>query len=464
MLAGTGRGVGVSTIILGLIVAFKRKKISVAVGKVGSHLVQTTHYRRVSGRLATSFNTWMLTPEQSIESLARLASGAELVLLEGDRGVFDRYPQDFSFRTEAELAAELQMPVVLVVDAEGLEDGLAALVSGFVRYNSAVRIGGVICNRVRNEAHNRILREAVESLGGPVYLGGIPFSEEPLVQFSSADPRENAGLLTRSQVVLAGDLIESSIDLEKLRQVAAGIGVLRVSKTVLGTRSRACRLAVADDMAFSITFQSNLDLMRREGAELVAFSPLVDSKLPAGVKGVYLPGGYLQLYANDLSANKPMLAAIAAFAREGGVLYVEGTSIAYLFKQIALSSGTRFEMCGVLPGLATLIADRPYSDQVETYCEVQSIESSIVAKENERFRGFRDYRWAIRLETGVKSCLEIRERASLVDDKSSDMPAVVEGFAPYPNVLATAVHAHWGSNPLMARRFLEAVSNAKHSA
>lgn len=152
-----------------------------------------------------------------------------------------------------------------------------------------------------------------------------------------------------------------------------------------------------------------------------------------------------------------MLQALRAFVESGGVLYSEANSVGYLCNSISLQSGTRLSMCGIIPGNATLLAQRVAND-TDNLVEVRSVNPTIISRSGERFRGYRDYQWAIRLEQAIDTQFELNFRGDTSGE--SDMPPVLEGFAPYPNVIATSVQAHWTSNPMLARLFVESVSRA----
>ena len=458
MIVGSSAGVGVTSVTLGLVAALKKRKVSIGVASVGTDLVQATHYRRVTGTLVHSLDLWMLSREQVRESVARLSSGAEMLVIEGNKGIFDLYPPDSSVTNEAEFANLLKMPVILVLDAHGYRESLAATVQGFTNLYAGVQIAGVIANRVSSDDHAKRIAEAVARLQGPAFLGAIPEDEALRRESQTQDKDSNPSLLSRRHVVAASDLVEKHLNIEAIKRIASEARGYDVRKTVLSSKSRACKIAIADDMAFHLTFQSNLDLLRREGAELVAFSPLVDRKLPAGIRGIYLPGGFPHLYASELSANTTMLQLIRQFVADGGVLFAEGNSIAYLCRSAALSSGTSLTMAGILPANAALLTERT-SDADLSAVEVRSHDPTVITRRGELFRGYRDYHWAIRPEEKIQTSFELYTRGD--DREDSSTIAIQEGFAPLPHVLITSVISHWGSNPVLARVFVESVLKGK---
>ncbi len=454
LVIGTNRGIGVSTLVLGLVVALRRRSVGVGTAKIGCSLSETTHHRRVMSRLAYSLDPWMLSEKQFLESLARLAGGTEIGIFEGSGGIFDPLGDDCSFVTQGEMARALGVPIILVVDARGYGDSIAAHIFGFSQYDPEVRIAGVIANRVKDAEHNELIRAAVESLNGPRYLGGVAVGDPhqtggTLVGLQMYNP----SALTRNRVIGTGNLIESGVDLDGLRQIGEKARVLPVDFELPTTTNRVCKVAVADDQAFHLTVQDNLDLIRRAGAELVAFSPIADRKIPAGSAGLYLPGGYVHLYAADLNGNRLMLKAIREFVEAGGVIYAEGASLAYLSKKITLFNGSTFDMAGVIPAAATAIIDDADPPQI-LYQDVVTCAESVVGPAGLACRAFRDNRWAFRLEAPVQNCFEVRERFA----EGEEDIVVLDGFSTRASILGTRLNVHWGSCPELARNFIAAVS------
>lgn len=454
LLVGTHRGVGTSTVALGLTVALRRKSIGIGTAKIGCSLAETTHHRRVMSRLSYSLDPWMLASDQFLESLIRLSGGTEIALFEGSEGLYDVLGEDCTFPTQADMARALGTPIVLVVDARGFGESIAALCYGFSQYDTQIPIAGIIANRVKDAEHAERVRGAIESLNGPRFLGSVQVGDPhqtggTLVGLHMYNP----SALTRNRVIGTGNLVEAGVDLDALREIANGASELPIDFDIPLAANRACKIAVADDQAFHLTVQDNLDLIRRAGGELVAFSPIADRKIPSGASAVYLPGGYTQLYAADLAGNKAMLHALREFVAGGGLVYAEAGALAYLSKKVTLFNGSSFEMVGVIPGVATAIIDDGDPPQV-VYQEAAVVEDCMLAPKRARIRGFRDNRWAFRLESPIGNCFALRDRMKTDEEDVT----VYDGFSPSINVLATRLNLHWGSRPEVAQWFVRAAA------
>jgi cobyrinic acid a,c-diamide synthase len=452
-LVGASKGIGTSTIVLGLVVALKKLGISVSTGSIGPSLSATTQYRRVAGRLSHTVDPWLLSKRQVVESFSRLSSGAELVLLEGTAGLFDPFGRDVSLLHTAQLANLVRAPIVLVVNARGFRESFKAVIEGFARHTPDVEIAGVIASWVENEAQSDLLRSVVESMNGPVYLGGVQGADPNLIEcdLEEVDRLRTPSLLSRKRLVAAGEIVQAGVDIEALRKLSSRARRIEVPSTLLDGASRICRIAVADDAAFHLTVQDNLDLIRRAGGELVAFSPLADVKLPNRTKAIYLPNCYLHNYAQDCAANKAMLAAIREFVRAGGAIYAEGGSAAYLCRRVVLGDGRAFDMVGAVPATASAALDGENFVEPE-YCEVVSL-GSILGPEGTRLRGLRERRWVIRLEERLKNAFMLRSRAETIDPPDEET-APVEGAVMSERCCITSVCCHWASQPGAAEHFI----------
>lgn len=459
MLVGAGHGVGLSTVVIGLLVALKRAGVSVAAGSVAPSLVQSTHQRRICARLAHTLDPWMLTAAQLAESLARLSSGAEMVVLEGQGGVFDSKGEDACFKTDAALAAELKAPLVLVVSAEEYCESIAALIKGFASFSAGCKFAGVIVNKVRSAEQGARIKKVLSGQSAIRLLGMIPFNEELSEILEREDwGRLNPSLLPRNALVSLGEMFQSAIAPATIREIADTAAGFSVTSEALRSSGRRCRIAVADDAAFHLTVQDNLDLIRRAGAELVAFSPLADGKLPSRTAGVYLPGGYLHLYAGDLNNNTLMRQAMLEFGNAGGVIYAEGAAVGYLCRGVTPLGNEPVEMVGLIPAVAGNIDDGTKITRM-SYGEIEATEETVFTSFGDRFRGIVDSRWVIQCDEEVTRCFQLHDRTAISrgDDKKQ-RPPILTGFSPVQNIIAAPVHAHWGSAPHMAQLFVDLVA------
>jgi cobyrinic acid a,c-diamide synthase len=350
LIAGSASGVGKTTITLAITAALRRRNLVVQPFKGGPDFLDTGHHTRIAGRTARNLDTWMLSAEANRDVLANASHNADILLVEGMMGIFDGKGGASESGSSAEIAKLLRLPVVLVLDAGKTARSIAAVVLGFELFDPQLALAGVILNRVASQRHFEMLRTAIEASCKTPVLGWFP--RDP----SIAIPERHLGLQTaeESHTGQALDILldklaavaETHLDLNRLLQLQCGIDLTANPPTPLQTQ---IRIGIARDAAFSFLYQDNLDLLQQQGATLIPFSPMHDRTLPPDLDALYLAGGYPELYAEQLSANASMLAAIRDFAASSGPIYAECGGMIYLSRTLSTHAGTTHDLAGVLP-------------------------------------------------------------------------------------------------------------------
>ena len=454
-LVGTRPGLMTSVITTGLIAALRKAGTSVSVLKVGAALSQLTHYRRISGHLSLSLHPGLLqTDTEYWQTLVKASSGVELLIIEADWGLDDTFSYPASVSSVRELCQKLQCPVVLIADGEGYQEGVARVVNGFVGEGHDSRVVGMIA--VNSERRTvELQRQAFDHLSqvtGVSLIGILPKSDKPFVQFEKDE--ESASSMSRTRLLNSLELVQNNLSLDLIREVAARTPVTEIPKSLIASRTGICKIAVADDGSMNQTFQENLNLLRCEGAELIAFSPLSDSKVPAHVRGVYLPGGRLERYTQILSANTAMRESLRQFVLEGGLLYCEGSSLGYLFSSVSMPDGESCPMLGIIKGTATFLEDELSYENLVFSC--RAIAPNYLLKKDEILRGLRLSRWAYRVEEQVQAAFVAFTPEQLLfnEEALQEDPPIPDGFLPRQNILGTAFHLNWATNAQVAERFV----------
>ncbi|MGH7780266.1 MAG: cobyrinate a,c-diamide synthase, partial [Candidatus Binataceae bacterium] len=200
VVAATGSGVGKTTVTVGLIAALRARGLRVSAFKCGPDFLDPTYHARVLGRPSQNLDSWMMGREAIATTLARARQDADIAVIEGMMGLFDGATPTSDEGSTAEIAKWLDAPVLLVVDAQGISRTVNAIAAGFARFDPAVRITGLICNRVGGQGHLKLLREARPEV--PI-LGGFP--DQPELAF----PERHLGLLSATEAEVAGDLFSA---------------------------------------------------------------------------------------------------------------------------------------------------------------------------------------------------------------------------------------------------------------
>jgi cobyrinic acid a,c-diamide synthase len=448
VVAGIASGVGKTTVALALIAAYRRRGAIVQPFKCGPDFIDGGHHSRASGRASRNLDGWMLTLERNREIFLRGSESADLCVVEGVMGLFDGVNGGSDAGSTAEIARWLGLPVILVVDASSIARSAAALVHGFSTFDPALRVAGVIFNRVAGPAHYQLLQDALDSGTRVRAFGYLPRRKEMEI------PERHLGLVTADENVVAAstlallaDLAEETIDLNHLLEAAAPASG-QTADVASDTRANV-RIGVARDQAFSFYYQDNLDALRRAGAEIVEFSPLHDSRLPQSVDSLYWGGGYPEVFAQELAANHSMIADVRRAAEEGLPIYAECGGLMYLAREIVTRTSA-VPMVGVLP-LTVEMTEKLVNFG---YTEVSFISDCLLGVAGSRARGHSFHFSRIR-DSGS---LETVYRAKSARTKQEEP----EGFH-VKNVLASYIHLHFLSNPAIARVFVECVEDWRSS-
>lgn len=277
---------------------------------------------------------------------AAQTSEQDLLILEGAMGLFDGAANGRG--AVADLAALLNLPVVLVVDCAKQAQSVAALVHGFSSYRKDIALKGVVLNRVGSHRHEKMLRTALEPVGVTV-LGALPRASELVL------PERHLGLVQAGEhrdletfLQQAADLCERHIDLVSLQGLASGLDTSSEPPVHLPS-PLGQRIAVARDLAFAFSYPHLLNHWYAQGAELSFFSPLANERPDPDANAVYLPGGYPELHADRLSNAETFRTAMKQAAGSGTLIYGECGGYMTLGTGLTDAKGHRHEMLGLLP-------------------------------------------------------------------------------------------------------------------
>jgi cobyrinic acid a,c-diamide synthase len=292
-----------------------------------------------------------------LQSLA----GAELAVVEGNKGLYDGLALDGS-NSNAALARRFGLPVLLVIDARGMTRGIAPLILGYQAFERDIRIGGVILNRVGGSRHEAKLRAVIEHytdvpvLGAVAEDGRLAVVERHLGLVPCAEAGDAA-----ARVRQIGQVIAAQVNLDRVRAMAASAGVLPVPGWAPLTRPAApraadLRIGIARDRAFGFYYPDDLAELQAAGAELVPIDTLRDTRLP-DIDGLFIGGGFPETCMHELEANSALRGAIRDAVMAGLPAYAECGGLMYLSRSITWQ-GRSARMVGVIPGDAVM-HDRP---------------------------------------------------------------------------------------------------------
>jgi cobyrinic acid a,c-diamide synthase len=524
VVAGTASGVGKTTIATGLMAALAARGLDVAAFKVGPDFIDPSYHAAATGRPPRNLDAFLSGTDLIAPLLAHGAAGADVAVIEGVMGLFDgavsprRAPMTVTggdgspdqllagpgpgpgeLASTAQVAKLLDAPVVLVVDARGLGRSIAAMVGGYAAFDPAVRIAGVIANRVGSARHVELLEESLAPLGLPLlgavprddglvtpsrHLGLIPFAERPaaarrtvtelagrlaatvnlealLAVARSAPPRWSApwSPSINGRGVASGADGSDSDALTVTGDTADGAAGIPADGTAGSTGP--IPVAVAGGPAFTFVYTENLELLAAAGAEPVPFDPTADERLPAGTAALYLGGGFPELYGEELTANERLRAEVGAFAASGRPVVAECGGLLYLCRSL---DGR--PMCGVLDAEAALQGRLTLG-----YREAAAATTSPAWPAGTAVRGHEFHHSTVTPPSGEPhaSAILARQAGSTGPKDGSHRratPTVAwlvgpertpEGFVTR-GVHASYLHTHWAATPRVAARLVAAAA------
>lgn len=451
LIAAPQSGSGKTTVSLAIMAALRRRGLAVAPFKCGPDFIDPGYHRLVTGRPSINLDAWMCPDDFVLSSFRKHSHDADLAVVEGVMGLFDGLGSSPFEGSSAQISAITGTPVVLVVNARGMAASAAALVRGFAGFDQRVKVAGVIFNNVGSDSHAGLLRHIMShSQPGVAVFGCIPRDEALQI------PSRHLGLVTVEDNPLPqefmgrlAEMAERYLDLDglvglKINPAQPGfhkeLGGAHPSPGVEGR----VRIAVARDAAFCFVYEDNLRLLREAGAEIVAFSPLEDAILPDGIGGIYLPGGYPELYADRLAANRSMLAAIRNSVAADMPVYAECGGYVYLTEGLEEAADRpEVDFVGAFPARARMLPRR----KALGYRQAELLHDTLLGGSGAICRGH-EFHYS---ETGMMpDCIGRSYNVS-----RQGVLLGREGFS-VRNCLASYLHLHFGSNPGIAPALVEA--------
>ncbi|PJZ41841.1 cobyrinic acid a,c-diamide synthase [Leptospira kmetyi] len=449
VIAGTGSGVGKTTIVLALTQAFQKRGMNVATFKCGPDYLDPTYHARATGKTCHNLDGWLMGKESVLNTFHQACHNADIAIIEGVMGLFDGHSPNSETGSTAEIAKWLGAPVLSVVDASGMARTVAALLQGLKAFDPELKLAGAFTNFIGSKSHIQLLKDASNDI--PVFGG---FSKHP----EHAFPERHLGLYSASEENLSeerfhfwGNLAEEWLEIDSVLKIAKSAPKIDVPISSTNTVTTRCRIGIALDSAFHFYYEENLMRLKEAGAELIFFSPISDSKIPEA-DGLYFGGGYPELFAESLSENVSMLNDIRELAYNNKPIYAECGGLMYLSQEIERVDGESFPMLGLIPGKVKMGEKLKALGYVEVVTETRTI----FGEAGLRFRGhqfrYSDFEPKESSEKELKFAYKLRRRRG--------NEVVEEGYQ-NRSILASYVHAHWASNPTLPRGFVQSCREAR---
>ena len=441
VIAGATSGVGKTTLTTGIISALVKRGLEVQPFKAGPDYIDPSYHTQVAGRPSRNLDTWMLPKESVIEIFNHACINTDIAVVEGVMGLYDGHSGNEEAGSTAELAKILGLPVILVVNASSVARSIAALALGYQQFDPALRLAGIIFNGIGSESHYQMCCDAVVQATDLAVLGYLPRRPELTL------PERHLGLVPMAESPAAQDYfntltaqVETTIDLDGVLEIASCATPPTIKPILFPQEQlpKEIRLAVAQDKAFSFYYQDNLDLLEAWGAELIPFSPVNDDKLPPDIDGIYIGGGFPEMYVEELAKNTSIMSVITEAASAGMPIYGECGGLMYLGRSLRDFEGHQYQLTGVLP-----IDSRLDNTKLTLgYRTIRALTDGPLLEQDKEVRGHEFHRSNLQREPNEEAAYLILEQ-----DRR-------EGFQT-GNILASYIHVHFAARPGLAQRFIK---------
>lgn len=468
IIAGTHSGVGKTTLTLGIILSLRKRGINVQAFKTGPDYIDPTYHSEASGEICANLDSWLLSKAALIELFKRRSGDADFSVIEGVMGLYDGL-KDTELGSTAHLAKMLNSPVILTLDARSLSRSAAATALGYKEFDRNVDIAGVLLNNIASIKHYHYIKAAIERKTGIPVLGYLP--RDPDLKLS----QRHLGLVPLEEKKLNLDfykrlsrLVEANINLTRLLKIGRQAKPIPCPRKIIFTphllkkdcgvkegagfkkesAEERVTIAVAKDEAFNFYYHDNLDILSHLGADIVTFSPLKDRELPKGVDGLYIGGGFPEVFASSLSKNKSLKRSIRQKAEEGLPTYAECGGLMYLVESLIDFKKRKFSMVGIFK-CSVSMGSRLHR---MGYVNVQVIKDNILGTEGDRNRAHL-FHWSHLTNIPKKYSFAYK----IIKDKDN---VFYDGLT-RRNALASYAHMHFATNMNFAKNFINSCRKFK---
>ncbi|MDD5403393.1 MAG: cobyrinate a,c-diamide synthase [Sulfuricella sp.] len=355
LISAAHKSSGKTTVSIGLCSALTNRGLVVQPYKKGPDYIDPMWLTAATGRDCRNLDFYLMGRDEIVDTYQRHTSGANLSLIEGNKGLYDGLDLDGS-NSNAALAKLLHAPVVLVIDARGMTRGIAPLILGYQAFDKDIRIAGVILNNLGGARHEGKLRAVIEHYTEVPVLGAVHHDSRLQIterHLGLMPSNETSEALEHIRTI--GSIVGSQVDLDKLIRIARsapplGRAEIKLETPPLREESKvSLRIGLARDQAFGFYYAEDLEAMRQGGAEIIPFDTLHDRALPPALDGMFIGGGFPELFMAQLENNVSMRDSVHAAIEAGLPAYAECGGLMYLSRSLTWRNQTR-QMTGVIPG------------------------------------------------------------------------------------------------------------------
>ena len=365
IVAGMHSSSGKTAVTSLVLSALKKRGLSIQPFKIGPDYIDAGYHLHYSAINSVNLDPWIMGKDYVVQAAQQFTKNA-LGVAEGVMGLFDGSDPETDVGSTMEIARWLGWKILLVVPCQNAGRSITAAIQGFVREAGGEKYFlGIILNQTNSESHAEYLRKSCKSLEIKL-LGAVP--EITALSWPERHLGLQPGLEQKlPEPEVLAELAEKHLELDQLFNEISFPNQEKIN-VVKNNQQIRKRIAVAQDEAFHFYYSANLEWLRQNKVELITFSPLRDKKIPENVDGIILGGGFPEVFAEEMSANKSMLNSLKTSVESGLPCYAECGGLMVMAEGLRLLSGKSFSMAGVVPGFAEMTKQLQHFG----YCKVVS--------------------------------------------------------------------------------------------
>lgn len=391
VLGGSQSGVGKTTISLGIMAALKNRGMNVQPYKVGPDYIDPAFHTFVTSNKSINLDSFMIDEKEIINTFCLNSSDKDINIIEGVMGLYDGAGTLKDKGSTAHISKITSSPVILIINGKGISSSAAAMVLGYKMYDKDVNIKGIIINNISNEIHYNLLKESIERDTDIKCVGYLKPNKDISLEsrhLGLVPSVEVKGL--RDKIQQIGEMVSETIDIDQIIEISKDAPLLTPTEDEI-KKVGTVNIGVASDRAFNFYYEDNLRLLKELGANLIYFSPMKDKVLPENLDGLYLGGGFPEVFGETLQENESIRNSILNNIKNGLPTYAECGGFMYLCDEIENLQGNTYKMIGLFKTKAKMTKRL----QRFGYTYITLKEDCIIAKKNTSIKGHEFHRSSI---------------------------------------------------------------------
>lgn len=443
MISSMGSGCGKTTMTIAVLSALCSQGNSVQSFKSGPDYIDPMFHTAVTGRKTYNTDAFFMDGQGLCDDICNASDGADISVIEGAMGYYDGIGKT-SEGSAYTVAAKTDTPVILIINPQGMGISVAAAAYGYIKFRENSNIRGFLLNKTK-PAMYLYYKDILENETGLKVYGYLPDMED--INLKS----RHLGLVTSDEVNDLSRITQhltqtalKTIDIHGIISLANQAPPL-IYNSYENKYKQKYRLGIAKDKAFCFYYAQNIDMLERNGAEIIYFSPLKDKQLPENLDGIYIGGGYPEIYIKELSENTSFIESIRKVCDDGIPIYAECGGFMYLQKGICNKDGKIYTMCNILDGVSEL------GDKLCRfgYITLEAEENTLIADKGMRLKGH-EFHYSDSTENG--------DSFKAVKPDGRNWKAIVSK----DNITAGYPHIFFPSNSSLVEKFSRKCLEYKH--